>query len=94
VTGPGGRVRIVVERLVLDGLDPATVGDVDALVAGVTAELHRLAADRTGLARTGPHRTAVPDVRGPDIALTGPVPAQEIGRRIGGAVHAAVGGVR
>jgi hypothetical protein len=79
-------VRIVVERLVLDGVDVPPEG-LDALVAGLGAELRRrvLAAE--------PCWESAAAIRAPAVELAARPPAQ-LGRALGRAVHTGLEGAR
>ena len=79
-------VRIVVERLVLDGLDLPADG-ADAVARALSDELGRLVVDAL------PTRSATAaSVPAPGVTLPAGAPPTELGRQVGGAVHTAVHG--
>jgi len=83
---PSPHVRLVIDRLVIDGVDlPAR--EVDAMVAAVSAELRERVLDNPDRPRQW---TSATTLRAPGIQLAADAPAAEVGRQAGAAAHAAL----
>jgi len=83
------KLQIHIERLVLEGL-PLGSADKLPVQGAVLAELMRLLT-QAGLAHALQTGGAVPSLQGAEITMTRRDKPAELGKRIAGAIHSAIG---